>query len=36
MENNTGNSVNQDYIWVGKSEGWVLQKMHKNSFDLQI
>ena len=28
--------VKHDYFWIGKSEEWVVQKMHRNSFNVQI
>ena len=33
---NTGMGMNQDYISVGKCEDWVVQKMHKSAFGVQI
>ena len=36
IEKKTQADVNQDYIWIGKSEDWVVQKMHENSFNVLI
>ena len=36
LQKNTGRGVNQNYIWVGKTEDWVVQMMHKLSFNVKI